>query len=241
MFTTLLGGFSFLWNPNLKPARVELVLVFVGSYLFSIVVLHLLPDLFAQHVPSPKVSTYILLGFFLQLFLSFFSKGIEHGHMYETWQPSQESRLSTPGLLIALCIHALLDGTILTNAIAVHPHHAHTTNKILIGIMLHKAFDGLALVSVLSKLLHNTKKVSLYLVFFSLVSPIGLCLGKYCGQQFLLSPNGFTALTAIATGSLLHIATIILFETVPHQGVNFLRFIVSLGGAGLVLVLEYLH
>ena len=238
--SALLGGMGVLVMPKLKPATFKLVLVFAGSYLFSITVLHLLPDLFSFHPLTTRVGFYVLIGFFLQLFLGFFSKGVEHGHMYEAQQEDQHRSLSPLALFTSLCIHAFLDGVILSNTISAHLHHTHTTNRLLVGIILHKASECFALVSVLSGLMHKKKIITLYLLFFSLTSPLGLWISRYCTQQCLLTKEGFIALAAIASGNFLHISTTIFFESSPHHRFSSQRLIASLAGAGLVVLLEYL-
>lgn len=236
----LLGGLAVLVMPKLKPATFQLVLVFVGSYLLSITILHLLPDLFSFHPLATRVGLYVLIGFFLQILLDFFSKGVEHGHMYEAQQEAQHHSLAPLTLFTALCIHAFVDGAILSNGIAVHLHHTHTNDSLLVGIMLHKASESFALVSVLSGLIHKRKIVTLYLLCFSLASPLGLWITGYCSQQLLLTKEGFGALAAIAGGNLLHIATTILFESSPHHRFNAQSLVASLAGVGLVVLLEYL-
>jgi zinc and cadmium transporter len=237
--SALLGGVIMLLLPKLQPATFKLILVFAGSYLFSITIIHLLPDLFALHAINKHVGFYILIGFFLQLLLGFFSKGIEHGHTYHAPQGSYQLVPTT--LLASLCIHAFLDGIILSNAISnpFHLSHNHTTNSLLIGIILHKASEAFALVSVLSKIIVQKRGVMLYLLLFSLASPLGLLVSQYCSQQLLLSQAGFVALIAIAGGNFLHISTTIFFESSTNHRINPQTLLAILTGVGLVMLLEY--
>ena len=119
----------------------SLILIFSGGYLFAITILHILPDLFFLHGDGKKIGFYILLGFFLQLFLEFFSKGIEHGHIHYT-----KKNINIYTLLIALCIHAFFDGFILTDCY----NHSHLLSKhknLFWGIILHKAPVAFVLVT----------------------------------------------------------------------------------------------
>ena len=68
----------FLRKKELR--NMEVFLAFSGGFLLSITVFELLPRVFEN--PSKSVGVYIMLGILLQLFLEFFSKGAEHGHVH---------------------------------------------------------------------------------------------------------------------------------------------------------------
>ncbi|MEO1218926.1 MAG: hypothetical protein AAFV97_00275 [Bacteroidota bacterium] len=238
---TLLGATAAFIIPKFRPSTLQVVLLFTGSYLLSITLLHLLPDLYRQHSCPTQVGLYILIGFLLQLLLCFFSQGLEHGHTYEGL-PSKpfDRQLSPFSLLASLGIHAFLDGVILNNAMCTHLHHMHTGHRLLLGISLHKASEGFALVTVLNKLFQGTKIIIGYVLCFSIASPLGLWLSSYGSQKFLLSIDGLTALAAIAAGSFLHIATSLFFEATTHHHIQRHQVIAALTGAILVICLEYL-
>src|SRR5436190_2693704 len=80
--TPLLSGLLVYFLPKGKSTSFKLILVFAGSYLFSITVIHILPGLFRQPVASEYIGICVLAGFFLQQFLEYFTSGIEHGHMH---------------------------------------------------------------------------------------------------------------------------------------------------------------
>ena len=236
---TLFGGVAVLLMPKFSPATFRLILAFTGSYLFSITLLHLLPDLFAWDTSATRVGLYVLIGFFLQLCLGSFSQGIEHGHVYEAGQEVELRSLSPLALFTSLCIHAFLDGVILSPAISVKLPHVHNPYRLLAGIILHKASEAFALVTVLRKLIRHTKTTVLYVLCFSLASPLGLWLSGYSSQQLFLPSEGLIALAAVAGGSFLHIATTIFFEASPQHHMTTPRLIATLAGAGLVVCLEY--
>lgn len=234
-----IGSVAVLVMRAPSPVFLQRLLIFAGGYLFSITVLHLLPDLFSLHADTRLVGLYILTGFFLQLFLELFSKGVEHGHMYDTSQEVHQHNISPHTLMIALFIHALLDGIILSSPSTTHAHHTHGTHGLLIGILLHKMPVSFALASILSKLIRNPRIVIAYLAIFSLASPLGLWISNYYSQQQLLSGHGTLALWGIVSGSFLHIATTIFFEANPSHQPNTHKFIMSLIGAGLAAVCEF--
>ena len=96
------------------------------------------------------------------------------------------------------------------------------------------------MVTVLSKLIPQRKTVVLYVLGFSLASPLGLWLSGYGSQQLFLPKEGLVALAAMAGGNFLHIATTIFFEASAHHHMNVQRLIATLAGASLVVLLEYL-
>ncbi|MCI0751807.1 MAG: zinc permease, partial [Flammeovirgaceae bacterium] len=140
--TPLLSGLLIYLLPTNGKRNFKLILVFAGAYLFAITVTHILPELYIQNVGLEWVGGFVLLGFFLQQVLEYFTSGIEHGHL-----PSAEDHHNHHGhnhshhhksvsafvLLTALCVHAFLEGGILaqTNQNSVQ----YDINAILIGIV----------------------------------------------------------------------------------------------------------
>ena len=236
--SAFLGGGVVLLLPALKPSTFNFLLAFVGSYLFSLTILHLLPDLLAFPTSSYFIGLSVLIGFFLQLLLGAFSNGIEHGHMH-VHQQHDQPLISPLGVFVSLCIHAFLDGVILSNATLANHSHDSIYARLLVGIVLHKSSEAFALVGVLKGLIHSKKAIWVYLFGFSLTSPLGLWLSKYGSQSLLLSPKVFVALAAIAVGNLLHISTTIFFESNPHHRINVRRLLAILAGVLVVMVLEW--
>ena len=76
------GGLAFLYFPGMRKVSFRNVLILAGSYLFSITIIHILPEVY-NDFPNPVfIGIFILAGFFLQLILAFFSQGVEHGHVH---------------------------------------------------------------------------------------------------------------------------------------------------------------
>ena len=235
-----LGGIAVLVIRRPSSAFLKCLLIFAGGYLFAITFLHVLPDLFLLHTDARLAGLYILIGFFLQLLLEFFSKGVEHGHMYETHQEEPQHNIAPLTLMIALFIHAFLDGVILSSPSSMHLHHNHSTDGLLIGILLHKVPESFALASILRKLISRKRTIVICLLIFALASPLGLLLSGYCSQQQLLSGHVSLALWGIVSGCFVHIATTILFEASPGHEPNFKKFMISLSGAGFAAICEFL-
>ena len=238
--SVFLSGLLVISLPKLKTSTFNFLLTLVGSYLLSLTILHLLPDLFAFHASTYFVGLYVLGGFFLQLLLDIFTKGVEHGHMEHKQQ--DYSKISPLGLFISLCIHAFLDGVILNNATLVIPTSVSMSinTRLLIGMLFHKASEAFALVSVLKNILNRRSLVFKYLLGFSLASPFGLWFSKYCSQSLLFNQKIFIALAAMAVGNLLHISTTIFSESIPHHRVDRKTILAIMGGMFFMIILEYI-
>ncbi len=231
----LCSGLFLYTLPALSPRIFNFLLIFGGSYLFSFLLVHLLPELFAEASPTTHtgIGIFLLLGFFLQLFLDFFSGGIAHGHIDEL--PTHFYLGKSVTLLIALCIHALLDGFLLNLPEITHAHHYHS-NSLLIGILLHKIPISFILTTMLIHLQHSKKTIFFYLLIFSMASPIGWAISHHLQHYHFFSLQGLTILRAIAIGNLLHIATTILFESSPQHHFNSQKLLVILVGAILATI-----
>ncbi len=211
-------------KPHLtKP--LKMLLTFCGGFLFATAVLHLLPEVFAtQHHYEGLL---ILVGFFLQMLLEKFSEGVEHGHLHleghagHDHGPHDHSHFHKHGLsfglLLSLSIHSLVEGIPLNGSFSID--QPFWQNPLLFGVIIHKFPSAFALMTVLRQsALNNTQRLGM-LLFFALMTPLGVLLGHF----ILAAGHGqtsetFHVLLALATGSFLQIATTILFEgTVNHQ------------------------
>src|SRR5690606_15446184 len=134
--TAMISGSLVFFAPAFKDRFFKLALVFAGSYLFSITILHIIPELFSSGYNNSRMGLYILVGFLLQQLLEFWSSGIEHGHIHK--HQSETSR-GVITLMLGLFIHAFLEGTLLSHGstIAERPvvsGHSHSDNRIHLGI-----------------------------------------------------------------------------------------------------------
>ena len=80
--TALIAGAVAFYVPILNTGTYKLWLVFAGSYLFSITIIHIFPELYTQRLDPGIVGICVLIGFFLQQALEFLSSGVEHGHIH---------------------------------------------------------------------------------------------------------------------------------------------------------------
>jgi len=234
----LAAGLMIYFLPDGKGAKFKLLLVFAGAYLFAITVIHILPELF-EHAHGVKlIGVFVLIGFFLQQGLEYFTSGIEHGHIHVQGDGHHHKHTSAFVLLIALCVHAFLEGGILVHA--EDSTVLYDMNAVLIGIILHRAPAAFALMAVLSIQLQSRKKAIPYLVAFSLAAPAGLAISSYLTNINILNGMGLLYLYALVSGNFLHISTTIVFESSPDHHFNARKLLIAILGAAVAVGVEYL-
>ncbi|MCZ8134453.1 MAG: zinc permease, partial [Algoriphagus sp.] len=131
----MFAGLLVFFAPVFREKYFKLVLVFAGSYLFSITILHIIPELFSSDFGTGEMGLYILFGFLLQQLLEFWSSGIEHGHIHKHQSETSKGVFT---LMTGLFIHAFLEGTLLSHGETVTSSglaidHVHSDNTVLLG------------------------------------------------------------------------------------------------------------
>ena len=234
LLSAFLGGISIYLFPSLKQKKFDYLLIFAGSYLFSITILHILPEVYAQYSNSLQIGIFILIGFALQMVLGVLSTGVEHGHIHHI--EKSEKYLTPSVLVIGLGVHAFLEGTILAHPVSsgIHNH----AGGILFGIILHKIPAALALMVVVSAYSQKTSTALIYLIIFSLCSPLGLMTASLVGKYHVFSIREMAWLYAIVSGSFLHISTTIFFESNPKHKLKIPRLLVVFLGALVAILIE---
>jgi zinc transporter ZupT len=232
-FSACLGGsLIFLFKEN-QNKRLKLLLSFSGAYLFSITVLHLLPEVYEGG--NHSIGVFILIGFAFQILLEQFSEGIEHGHIHIHANNHQHS--FPWGIMISLSLHAFLEGMPL-----IDHQENHVDEPLLYGIALHHIPAAFALTSVLAG--HHLKKtkIFLFLMIFALMTPMGSVFAQFL--QANTSENlsqYFNYMMGIVIGIFLHISTTILFESNVDHRFNFYKMIAIVLGASIALLNFFLH
>lgn len=241
-FTPLISGLLVYLLPKGRTKNYKLLLVFAGAYLFGITVIHILPELYRNSGEIELIGLFVLAGFFLQQVLEHFTSGVEHGHIHTHDQSLHHSHthqhVSALVLLIALCVHAFLEGAMLAQPADSSIHY--DVNAILLGIALHRAPAAFALMTVLSFQLQSKNKSVPYLLAFSLAAPIGLLISSYLTEVEILSATGLTLLYALVSGNFLHISTTIVFESSPEHQFNARKLTVAIIGALVAVGVEYI-
>ncbi len=202
-------GFVFVVKPQRKE-NFKLLLAFSGAFLLALSLFELFPEVYA-HSDSKTVGVFVMLGILLQIFLEFFSKGAEHGHVHLDLEKSDFPWL----LFISLSIHSLLEG---------FPIESNST--IIYGILIHK----IPIAIILSIFLLNSKialtKAIFFILLFSLMTP----MGSYIAANFNLSPTYIANINALVIGVFLHISTVILFESTEGHKFNLRKLLVIITG-----------
>jgi len=206
----------FITKPKNKN-HFKLLLAFSGAFLLALTVFELLPEVYEKE-DAKTVGVFVMLGILLQIFLEFFSKGAEHGHVH-----LDEGKTKLPLLLfVSLCMHSLLEG---------FPIERHTS--ILYGVLIHK----IPIALILSIFLLNSKikfaKAVLFIIAFSLMTPIG----GYIAAHWGFAETYYVPITALVIGVFLHISTVILFESSEGHQFNLRKIVVIILGIGMAYLL----
>jgi zinc transporter ZupT len=223
---TFIGGWATI-PLEYKPQNIFLPLIFGGSYLFSITIIHVFPELFTLSSDPTKIGLFILLGFFFQQFLEYFTSGVEHGHFHQ-----HKSTQSKYYVLIALVVHSLMEGALLTHDSPLHEQNNSYT--LLFGIILHKAPAAFALMAVFKGKSKFSRQQWVVLSIFSLASPIGAMANNY----LTLSEAELSLLFAFMSGAFLHISTTIFVESSPGHRFRFNKIAISILAALLAIFTE---
>ena len=230
LITTVSGGL-LAYLIKFQAANLRLPLVFAGSFLFAVTIIHILPEIFTVSEAPMQIGIWVLLGFFLQQLLETFTSGVEHGHFHEDQVTTQKSRYS---LLIALMIHSLLEGALLTHESPFHDQHE--SYSLILGIVFHKMPAAFALMAAVRTSGKIAARDLVILLLFSLASPIGLVFSNYI---LTISEDNLLVLFALVSGNFLHISTTIFVETSPNHNLGWRRTLASAIGATMAILVEF--
>ncbi len=206
LILSVLAGGSVAMILGSNKAWDRILLSFSGAYLFSVIVLHLLPEIYRPSGFTAKTAGLFLLGGLLfQLLLDYFSHGIEHGH------EQHHSHAIGPGAVAGLFIHAFTEG------LPVHQLHSHAY---LWAILVHKFPIALILTSFLIHAGLSKPKIWFFLIAFSLMSP----LGAWTGTNVTVLEKYHVLVSAFVAGILTHVSTTILFESEEDHRIKKRKF-----------------
>ena len=216
------GGIAIFFVKKDNTQRLKLILSFSGAYLFSITVLHLIPEVYQQN--DPQIGLFVLAGFLFQILLEQFSEGIEHGHIHKH---SHDHYAFPYGIIASLCLHGFLEGMPLAKG-----HQ----NELVFGIALHHIPAAFALGSVLMQNKINSRAILILLTIFALMTPMGYFLSHSISNGSIGNINQyFDRMMGIVIGIFLHISTTILFESSVEHHFNRKKLIAVLAGVAIAL------
>jgi len=202
---------ALLLKPRAKQ-NLKLLLAFSGSFLLSLTVIHLLPDVYESD--NKSIGIFIMCGILFQIILEFFSKGAEHGHVH-----GHDKLTQMPWLLfISLCIHALLEG------FPVGRHH-----DLAYGIAIHHLPIAIILTTFFLNAQLNKVALFIFMVTFAIMTP----LGTLVSDSFPILNEYYTQITAIVIGILFHISSTIIFESSEGHKFNIAKVSMIILGIAL--------
>jgi zinc transporter ZupT len=202
LLSVLIGYvFALVIQPKDK-AKLKLLLAFSGSFLLSLTVIHLLPEIYESH--NSRIGLFIMVGILFQIILEYFSQGAEHGHVH-----GHSKMEHIPWLLfISLCIHALAEG------FPVGHHH-----DLAVGIAIHHLPIAIILTTFFINANLDKKAIFLFMITFAVMTPLGTILSDYL--PFLNAY--YTEITAVVIGILFHISSTIIFESSEGHKFNIAK------------------
>lgn len=203
------GGAILIYQPK-STAFSKLLLSFSGAYLFALIFLHLLPEIYEDS--SWEIGLYILVGFLLQLALDYFSKGIEHGHAHH-------HKSTFPiAIFIGLCLHSFFEGMPILHFNS--DGNLEMNYALILGIMIHKIPIAIVLAGLL-KQQFSTIKSFVFLSIFALTLPFGSIASISIAQIVSDTAQYEHIVLAIVVGIMLHVSTTILYESDEAHKFNF--------------------
>lgn len=216
LFSVLLGyGIALLLKPKNK-INLKLLLAFSGSFLLSLTVIHLLPEVYESQ--NSNIGLYIMVGILFQIILEFFSKGAEHGHVH-----GHETMTHIPWLLfISLCIHAFLEG------FPVSHHH-----NLAIGIAIHHLPIAIILTLFFVNAKLDKKAIFAFMLTFAIMTPLGTIISDYLPILNVY----YTEITAVVIGILFHISSTIIFESSEGHKFNIAKVSMIIFGVILAYII----
>lgn len=227
-----LGAITVLVFKLQEPHHVKLLNAFTGAYLLTLTLLHLLPELY--RIPEGVrddhllIGALILTGFFVQVGLDIISMGVEHGHSHHL-----HGRAAI-GVLIGLCLHALIEAMALGHE---HTHHDVASRKLLLwSIVLHNYPVSIALLGMLLQWGMRRSAALGWLGVFAVMAPMGMFLSAHTGLA-----DYSRQLMAIVIGIFMHIATTILFESSDGHRFNTGKLIAIVIGIALGIASVVVH
>ncbi len=195
-------------------------MAFSGSFLLTITVTHLLPEVYhhshevSDHGHSHEknlIGIFIMIGIVFQIILEYFSKGAEHGHVH-----IHDKFDKIPWLLfISLCIHALLEGM---------PLSKH--QELALGIGIHHLPIAVILTAFFIEGQMKRRTILFCMVIFALMTPLGTLIST--NVSFL--NTYYSEISAIVVGILFHISSTIIFESNEDHSFNINKLIAIISG-----------
>ncbi len=233
----LVTGFIFM-SLKIQAKNLRFLLAFSAAYLFAISVMHLLPESYEGNNPK-SIGLYILLGFFIQIIIEYFSAGIEHGHIHTH---SHGCKTHLPyGMIFGLYLHSFLEGLPIyqSSQVILESSILSTQQSLIFGITLHNIPIAIAFVTLLLEHKTTVVKTITFLILFALMAPLGCYTSAILNAIGVNNFDGFLNVSfGIVIGIFLHISTAIMFETGENHKYNLAKIASMIAGVILATVIS---
>lgn len=205
LLATLAGGIIPMTVRKVSNNFSIYLLAFTGAFLFGVVIMHLLPEIY--HELGHQAGVYIVLGFFLQVFLQQLSHGMEHGHTHVPGE--HHHRIAVTPLLLGLSIHAFMEGL----PLGFKYEDQSALPSLMVGIAAHKIPEALTLITVMIHAGRSKSSLWRILIIFALVTPVAALMAGWLGARFEIIQHYLLYVVALVVGAFLHISTTIFYES----------------------------
>lgn len=234
----LIIGAVFL-SLKIQAKNLRFLLAFSAAYLFAISVTHLLPECY-ENSNYKLVGLFIIIGFFIQIVIEFFSAGIEHGHIHAH---SDSCKKHLPvGMITGLYLHSLLEGLPIYQSGIIESHSQtvlSTQQSLVFGITIHNIPIAIAFVTLLLEHKASKLKTILLLLGFALMAPMGCLISYVLNSIGVNNYDGFLKLSfGVVIGIFLHISTAIMFETGENHRYNLAKIMSMIAGVFLAALIS---
>lgn len=234
--SSMLSG-VLLFVVGRKERILKYVSIFGASFLFAVCFVHMLPEALGHsfhahaHVHGGGLSAgmFVLLGFLLQLFLEFISKGAEHGHLHDDNRRfSHNEYLSALMMLLGVCIHAFLEGFAFVS-------DGRFNYSLLSGVIIHNIPISMIIVASFMKVCTSRFMPFVYLAVFAMMGVLGSLFAS--SLAFLQDCQPYVL--CFVVGILMHVSITTLFDSSESHQYNFIRFTIVVAAFALVCLLPH--
>jgi zinc transporter ZupT len=226
----LAGGVIGYYANLSKKLNIKVVLAFAGAYLLSVVLFHLIPHIYTE--ANVLSGILLLAGFFFQVFLEKFSRGVEHGHLH-LHQHGKPNKIIPYEILISLSLHSFMEGMPLGSGLL---EDSNSELSFLFGIVSHEMPAAFAMVSILKASHVKPKLLQWFIVIYASMSAMGAGISALLKNS--VDPHMFEYLMAFVVGTFLHIATTILFENSEEHRFSRNKVLAIIGGVCLAALVS---
>lgn len=246
LFLSVMLSSSVIFFLKMNDRLVNMLLYFSGAFLLALAFTQIIPEIFGSN-DSHELGYYVLLGFFIQIIIEYFSGGIDHGHQHVNLHDDhnhhheenhKHHKFNPLGLLIGISVHAFFEGMPFSG----HFHqHDEVESMLLLGIVIHKIPIAIVLMSLFIGAGYSKYKSYFYLFLFSLAAPLGSVISYFGGTIIHDVEQYYHIIMALVVGIFFHIGTVILYEGDKGHKFNIVKFLTIIAGILIAIFIGHSH